>query len=455
MAITNTIPDSLGTNVLRNIFIEVTFDVALDRSTITDYTVIVVKTSTQEIVSGKVDYIPGTNTITFWLFDMLAANTEYTVILVGGESGIKELTPNVAFSSSNFIFSFTTGESIDWNIPLATTLTYEDGPYFRGENGVYQEVFGRTGEPISHIVTTAATVGPSGTIVPAPFGPDRYLPPSGTTPEGEIFALVSSDPVDDETNVLATDPITFTFNGDLASVGSVAITVDNILGFDLPLDNDIANYSFQIDGDDYIITPSGSLTEMAPSADYMVTLSNIVDVGANTISSVVINFRTKIVPFYSTVKLIRSNLGALIASDPDSDIEDLIYENSLWAFNNASGTQEFLIGSPSQAANDYVTCKTKLDMLERRYLIGGQVTKKSLADLTVEYGSGLAKLVMNKVDKLEKCIEKNELILTTGTGHITAVSAVKAYFDPRYPHYDSYHNINSTWNRLPSKDFEE
>jgi hypothetical protein len=51
---------------------------------------------------------------------------------------------------------------------------------FTGNDGIYRETWGRTGEPVSHIVTTSAQIGPSGTIIPAPWGAERYISPSGT-----------------------------------------------------------------------------------------------------------------------------------------------------------------------------------------------------------------------------------------------------------------------------------
>jgi len=83
--------------------------------------------------------------------------------------------------------------------------------------------------------------------------------------------------------------------------------------------------------------------------------------------------------------------------------------------------------------------------LYNHYLGGGHVVRKTLADLTIEYGSGLANIIAKKIVTLENCIEKNELLLTTGYGFVTAQSAVKSYNDSRYP----------TWQGLVNKDFNE
>lgn len=453
MSIVSVSPLNFATNVSINAFIRVVFNTALNRTTVNEYTLILVDTYTQTVIPGRVDYVAGTTTATFQFFDYLSKNTNYTVIVVGGTAGIYALSPNEPFSANNFVFSFTTGESIDYTIPLATRNQYTDGPYFQGADGIYTETFSRTGEPVSHIVTTSASIGPSGTIIPSPSGPDVYIPPSGSTPAGEVFQLVSSDPGNGEENVIAStqENITFTFNGDVASVATFEIEVENILGYDLLNDNDTSNYALSIDGEDYVITPTGSLTEFAPSAIYTVTLSDIVDVGGNEIAEVAISFKTKPVPMYSTVRIIRTNLGDLIATVTDEEIATVIHENSMVAFDNASPA--FLIAVPTMAAKNYVTCKSKLDLLERRYMMGGQVERKTLADLTIQYGSGLAGVVLHKINKLEDCIDLNWLELTTGTNHIGPVSAVKSFYDPRYPQNNGVNG--GGWTRLANKNFRE
>ena len=432
MAIVRQQPDNFATNVIKNIFIRVKFDLQLDRTTINDYSVILVETDHPEsIVSGRVDYIVGTAEVTFQLFDFLKKNTNYTCILVGGTSGIYKITPHEPFSSTNYVFSFTTGESIDWNIPLATNATYTDGPYFQGEAGIYTEVFGRTGEPVSHIVTTSASIGPSGTIVPAPWGPDRYLPPSGGTYDEDDFEFISSDPVDGSMGVRNTD-ISFLFNSDLGEIGSVSISACDALGTELETESDITNYDLSISGDEYTITPTGVLTGLRLSTDYTITLTDIKDVISREISSLKITFRTKLAPMYAAVKMIRiGQLGGLITSVSDNEISELIYQNSLWAYQNSVPT--FLIGLPSQAAIDYVVCKTKLDLLERMYVKGGAVESKQLADLRIQYGPAIVPLITRLMDKFEVCMNKNMSILITGYAFIRPTSAVKSINDPRNP----------------------
>jgi len=435
-------PQNFEENVIRNVFIQVVFDVSLDRTTVSDYTVILVKNSTQGIIPGRVDYIVPTNTVTFQLFDFLDADTEYTVILVGGINGIHTLSPNEPYSDRNYVFSFTTGNSIDHTKPLAPQASYEDGPAFQGEQGIYKIVWDRTGETVSHVVTTAASVSPSGIIEPAPWNADRYLPSSGDLLPGEEFLLLSSEPEDNETGVTGSG-VLFTFNNLVNSVGLVSITAFDILGFALEYESNVDNYDIDIISRSLRILPSGESPTLRYSTIYSVILDTVTDVADNEISSVELNFKTKFVPLYSTVKIIRSNLGSLISTVSDEDIEIEIYQNSKWAYENAK--VPFGLTSPTVAAMNYTTCKTKLNLLYNQYLGGGQVVRKTLADLTIEYGSGLANIIAKKIVTLENCIEKNEPLLTTGYGFVTAQSAVKSYNDSRYP----------TWQRLVNKDFNE
>jgi len=448
-SIVSTTPANFSLDVIRNIYIQVKFDVPLDRTSITKYTVILVESVTEDPVQGSVDYVPATNAITFQLFDLLKRNTNYTLIVVGGVDGIQKLNPHAAALDGNYIFSFTTGETIDYDLPLASRSEYTDGPYFQGDAGVYRETFDRTGDTVSHIVTTSAQVSPSGLIVPAAWGADRYIPSSGTTPTGDIFALDHSDPVNNEVDVLTSQNISLTFNDDISSVGSFDVVVTDFLGLDRTDENTIANYNGVINGDTYTITPQ--VTTLTASAIYTITLHDVESANGQTIDDVTISFKTKIAPFYSTIRLIR-NLGPLVEPETDETIALLIYENSIWIYETANEdvTNElsgFEIDAPPKEAKDYVACKTKLDLIYNRYLIGGQVTDKSLADLKISYGPALTQVISKKIAELEGCVNKNLAALNVQGKYVAPQTAVKANSDPRMP-------IKTTsWQRLISKDF--
>lgn len=193
--IVETIPRTFSSNVVLNVVCKIRFDTELDPETISTDTVILAEDKSDLIIPGVAGYTFGTidfpvkigeetveakgtakGTVTFKLFEILKKNTDYTLILVGGPGGIKTTTGQWAVSEDNFLLRFQTGEDIDPNLPLAKKSFY-DGPSrpFRGADGIYTEVYNETGEPVQHIVTTQASVEPSGHIVPG--DPEEYLPP--------------------------------------------------------------------------------------------------------------------------------------------------------------------------------------------------------------------------------------------------------------------------------------
>lgn len=432
-------PVNFSTDVIRNIFIEVQFDTALLRSSVTTDTVILVDNATQLPVEGVADYITGTKKITFQLFDFLKENSSYTVIIVGGATGVLDYL-SVPFTSGNYVFTFTTGTTIDWDIPLAPRGTFKDGEPFTGNDGIYRQIYARTGDLVSHIVTTAAQVNPSGVIAPAPFGAEHYLQAEDAI-EYDPLVLVSTSPVAATTEVpITTARLAFTFNNYLDSIGTTEISVQDILGRDLTVPSNIDNYSITISDDNIYITPSGDLTELPYSAVYNVIVNNVEDVYDQTLSSVSLTFTTKIYPLYTTVRIIRLKLGALITGISDDSIIMIIYENSIWAYENA--TTAFPIGTPTTAAINYVTCKTQLDLIERMYINSGGLKNKGLGDFIVGYNKAPQEVIERKINALEQCVETAEALIT-GSDSNRPVSAVKSYFDPRSP----------SWKRLNKADF--
>ena len=439
MNIISQIPNNFETNIIRNPFIRVKISEPLDRSTINSYTVILVESDTQDIIEGVADYIVGTGTVTFQLYDLLKPDTNYTCILVGSVNGIFLLSPSEPFSPVNYVFTFTTGTTIDNTLPLANRAMYEDGPYFQGEKGIYKETFSRTGETVSHIVTTAAQVGPDGKIYPAPYGPDIYLDPSGMpAPYYDALVLSYSTPENGEVNVTSSG-IYFVFNNNLSVIDSWDVAVTDMLENIVTAENEHSNYTVSASGT--TIGIHSTLGNFRYASTYEFTLYNVVDVHSQSLAEVKVTFKTKIVPFYSTVKIIRTNLGSLISKETDEDIQTVIYENSLWIFQNASPT--FIIDAPPNTALEYVTCKSKLDMLYRVFFNGGPATKKTLADFTVDYGSQFTNVIQKRIDALETCAQKNLNLITIGVPSVAAGSAVKASADPRKP----------TWKRLEDATF--
>lgn len=421
-------PGNFSSSVVRNVFFRVKFDEPLDRSTITSSTVILVKTDTEDIVSGVPEYVTGTNTLTFQLQEYLDKFTDYTFIIVGGESGVKDLSGK-PWSPQSYLCHFTTGEEIDPNIALAPREIVSNAPVFSGVDGIYKIVWGRTGEPVTHVVTTGAEVGPSGTIVPIPSGPDVYLP--GNT-IGDI-KISSTNPTNGAIDVV-TDSIVVTFDAPIKDVaGHVFVTAEDILGNSLTQD---VEYVLS----DNILTinliPSGSVY----SSIYTVLLTNGImsqDEKYSLKSDYKFSFRTRIQPFFATIRQIRL-LGDIINDVTDEAITQVIYENSLYIQSQGNVNIE----NPSQYAINYVICKTKLDLLTGKYLSGGPVTQKRLGDFEIQRGRGFAPLISKMVDKLDKCVTKNYNMVVKGYSYTAIETPVKAENDPRYPSWHRLGDVN-------------
>jgi len=427
------LPNSIG--VFRNIFIQLQVDTSLNRNTVNTNTVILINKVTEEIIPGVVDYIPGTKTLTFQLFDILESNTTYALIVAGGDSGIFKVAPALPWRDDSYIFEFTTGISTDPSSPLAPTTTYPTAPYFTGNEGVYTEVQGRTGEPVSHIVTTAAQVNPSGVIVPIVPSGSVYL----TEDEEDDIVLVSTNPSNGAVNIDQLN-ISLTFSKNVESVdisSKFVITVSNILGYD----PDVAFTYVVVDDVVNITVTAATPTKLPYATNFIVTYTDVSDDTDTSMVSGTFSFSTKIKPFYSTILLIR-NLRSIIANVSDSDIEKLIYENSLFVFENASPV--FDVDTPTQAAKNYVACKTKLDLIQSIYIDGGPIASKKLADFSVAKDlTALPKIASGLVSSLVACVNQNLNTVTnaTNTGIATVVMAVN---DSRYP----------ASVRLVSQDFE-
>ncbi len=439
-----TIPAAFATDVFRNVFLTAQVDVDLDRATVTELTVLLVKSSDRTIVDGVADYVLGTRTVTFQLKELLEEETEYTWILVGRSEGIKTLDGQPAFSSNEQI-TFTTGneDKIDPNIPLATNTIINQGdiPAFQGGQGINTVIFGATGEPVTFAVTTAGQVGPSGLIVPAPAGSAVYLAASGTLGVEDAIAISgATDPADGDSflNIQNLTDISIWFS-DIPITsglvnGGIDIVVEDILGLDAtqPI------FTTSVTGNRLDV----ALDAWRGASVYNITVSKDID-GVNTKKlgeNFQFSFTTKPRTFFTTVKMVRINLGSAISKISDDDIRLLIYENSLWAFeHHPSG---FDVLDPPQYVKDFVLCKTKLDALNTA-LMGAQTpVAKKIGEVEFRYGTNINDRFKTKIDEIKDCVEDNRKIILSGGAKTTMVTATKARFFGGRP------GTSSTWKRI-------
>lgn len=452
MAILSTTPSSLATNVVRNVALSVAFDTDLDRNSVTSLTVFLRKSSDGAIIPGVVDYIPGTKAVTFQLVSLLESKTEYALTLVGRAQGIRTLSLAAALPA-NYNINFTTGTSVDYTLPLAPSTTTVSGiQSFDGGQGVYDITFGQTGEPVSHVVTTAGQIGPSGNIVPAPFSSAVYLSVSGTPESEQPISIISTEPENGTTflNIDNLDNIVVTFDAIPVNSGltddGVTVVAEDLLEQDI----DQPTWTLLYTGRTVVATPS----EWRAGSKYTVTVDGEISKGTEESElgeDYSFSFTTKPVIYFTTVKMVRINIGSIANDISDESIQLLIYENSLWAYENFGG----LVGGsasggfdetdPPSYVKEYVLCKTKLDVMNTILMGTDAPTSEQIGEVEFRYGAKLTERFKEKIDELNACIIANKnLILNAGSSASLKV-AVRGYQSPGRP------GRADTWKRLDDR----
>ena len=112
-----------ATNVAVTSAVTANWSEALDSATVTTSTVRL--TTGGNTIQGTVSYDAATKKITFTPSANLSFSTTYTMTLVGGSSGIKDLVGNVM--TSDYTFSFTTAAEPDTTAPSSPAVTINSG----------------------------------------------------------------------------------------------------------------------------------------------------------------------------------------------------------------------------------------------------------------------------------------------------------------------------------------
>ena len=420
------IPADNATGVSLNVYVRVKFDTDIDPTSITRSTVIVAESDTETIVDGVTGYLYGTREVTFQLFDYLTASTDYMLILVGGDYGLKD-TSGYNIFTDNYVIDFTTGTGIDSSLSLAKQEGYSGSQPFLGASGIYQLVYNEVGEPVTHIVTTAGEVGPSGNIIPSPGGGAVYL----GIPSSDTFSVESTTPDDNATDVIS-GSVRVEFSDDISTIvdSDISVTAVNFSGL---YDTDTPTYTYTTTGAYLDI----DITNLADSVLYTVTLGTGVASDLASLSAEYsFSFRTVIDPFYATIRMVRADLGNLIVGVQDSLIEFYIYKYSYEADDKFDITT-----SLEDAAANYVLCLTELALVKRRVFEGGEVDRKKLAHLEISYGRAFTEHVGSLIKDLEDCAAKAYNLLDNDVA-TNIRTPVKSASNSRRP------IRSSTWTRL-------
>lgn len=116
--VTGISPANGATNVSRSIVINVGFSEDVNPSTIASTTLTLKKTDGLVSVAGNVGYNPSNRSATFSPSTQLESNTGYTVTVVSGSSGVKDLAGNAL--AADYVKTFTTSSDSDSTSPVVS-----------------------------------------------------------------------------------------------------------------------------------------------------------------------------------------------------------------------------------------------------------------------------------------------------------------------------------------------
>lgn len=456
MSIIYQYPQNQQANIELNPLIKLSFDIDIDKDSLTKSCIFLYETSSNTEVECVTSWIPGTKSIHIRVYSNLKSNTGYSVMVVGGKSGVYQVNPYQPFSENAYIVEFTTGTSINPNnIYPNKNEQYINMPAFSGNDGVYKIVYDQTGEAVSHVVTTAASIGPDNEIISNPTATEQYIYSSGTEEKNDPFALIWAEPILNSTDSLVASGV-FTFNKPIEEFSGLSIKAESILGYELLEESDIENYNVLVDNNSIIISPKNTLEDFPtfkPSSSYTILIGSVLSESENRLNLVNNSFQTKRTPMYTTMKIVRSGLGKIFANITDDVINDSIYEYSLYVYENS--IPRFLIDEPPKIVSDFVLCSVRLALIYQTILgttVGdfkqGLIKSKTLADFKIEYGDSAAKALSNLISQLEKCIEKAGILLHIPLYKKTdggIMSTVKSQYDSRRP------ITRASWKRLRDK----
>lgn len=111
-------PPNSSTEVSMSPVLTAGFSKDMNPATLTTTTVTLVKSSDNSSVTGGVSYSPNSRSVSFVPSSVLAANTGYSFVIVGGSSGVKDLSNNALASHSTT--TFTTTSTADVTAPFVS-----------------------------------------------------------------------------------------------------------------------------------------------------------------------------------------------------------------------------------------------------------------------------------------------------------------------------------------------
>lgn len=370
-------PTHGATDYFINKSIELTFDRALDTTTITSNVISLVDIASGSVVPSSVSISPTDNTTVVLLpGTSLKENAEYRVLIVGSDMGLGynlkgadssnlATTVTVEFSTGDTVYSVdTTVEKQASNLTLEGELFLPTNVKALGYDFTLDKVRPKNNKAgLDPTLTGDNTI--RFTFTEALFtGSADY----------EEWIEVDTFPLLDTTDYLASGS---TIGAGQLPSHTVSVTGSDLLvTFDGPLPNNVGVQANLLDG-----IQSSDGDNYGGALKYSVT--------------------TELYPEIYGVRTVAREVREVADTFTDDYISALLFKNSIWAWEKVG--RSFSIGSPTYAAKQYIVYSTILDLMEdteySKYVVAG--TRRQLGDLNVSIDNIIGRTAM-KVAKYKK-----------------------------------------------------
>ncbi|MHA2067817.1 MAG: Ig-like domain-containing protein [Candidatus Thorarchaeota archaeon] len=404
----STNPTDAATNIAVSEKITITFDVAVDRASITPATIMVFRSDDQEPIFGAYSFSTDSTVVQFIPSNVLAEDTLYKIKVVGIDEGTGS---SVKSSTGDFLATTTTNSfrtGIERFLPLSDpAISDRDdlellGPIREGS----ELAVSPTGGPLEIDSRTPKALASKILVSATGFHVNFDQTIAGSTVTTSTV-VVEQNPVWGMTQYYASIPagatkpvLNLQQTGDLTPpVGTLATEGDSI----------------------YYVLPSTD--DFLHNTEVLVTITTEVesDTGAVLVEEDEYFFTTEYFPLFFGIRQLRLELGPVVASLADDTLCRIIHKNSIEAWE-LSG-RAFNLCEPPYRYVQWVRCKSVLDVIATlslsRDLTAGQT--KTLGDFTLRSGPADPELGA-KYRQATKCVE-DIVIGPEGSG--MAVAAVK------------------------------
>lgn len=370
-------PSHGATDYFINKSIELTFDRALDTTTVTSNVISLVDIASGSVVPSTVSVSPTDNTTVVLLpSTSLKEDSEYRVLIVGADMGLGYNLKGADASN------------------LATTVTVEFS----------------TGDTVYSVDTTVEKQASNLTLE------GELFLPTNVKALGYDFTL---DKVRPKNNKAGLDPtltgdntIRFTFTEALFTGSAdyeewievdtfpLLDTTDYLASGQTIGEGTLPTHTVSVTGSDLLVTFS---TELPNNVGIQARLLDGIQSsdGDNYGGNLKYSVTTKLYPEIYGVRTVAREVQEVADTFTDDYISALLFKNSVWAWEKVG--RSFSIGSPTYAAKQYIVYSTILDLMEdteySKYVVAG--TRRQLGDLNVSIDNIIGRTAM-KVAKYKK-----------------------------------------------------